>query len=66
MMPHSDPTPSNPFDVARERWLTYRVVLSVALLTFSVFLMSRCTERWKQTDAMIEFMRQPDSVEAHP
>lgn len=45
-MNHSDPTPSNPCDVARERWITLRHLVVIAGLVACVYMMTKCSEKW--------------------
>lgn len=45
-MTHSDPTPSNPFDVARERWITFRHFVVMVGLVACVYMMTKCSEKW--------------------
>lgn len=51
-MNHSDPTPSNPFDVARERWITFRHFVVIAGLVACVYMMTKCSEKWMDKDTL--------------
>lgn len=46
MTPNYEPTPSNPHDVARERWITLRHFVVMAGLVACVYMMTKCSEKW--------------------
>lgn len=59
MMPHSDPTPSNPFDVSREKWVTLRHLSVMVGLVAIVWMMCDCSGKW-----LDEAYREPVKVDS--
>lgn len=50
-MRQPDPTPSNPFDVARERWIAWRYLAVTCGLVACVYMMTKCSEKWMDKEA---------------